>query len=78
MTVGGGKTPDGRDVPPNWMFYIVTPDLEGALARARAGGATVLNGPMDVPGGQRVAQLLDPQGAAISLVSVLEAPPASS
>lgn len=68
-TPPGMKTPDGRDVPPSWMFYITTDDLEGALGRAKAKGARVLNGPMDVPGGQRIVQLLDPQGAAFALVT---------
>lgn len=63
------KTPDGRAVPPNWMYYVTTSDLDAALARAKAKGATVLNGPMEVPGGQRVVQLMDPQGAAFALVT---------
>ncbi len=65
----GMKTPDGRAVPPSWMYYVTTADLEGALARAKARNARVLNGPMDVPGGQRVVQLMDPQGAAFALVT---------
>ncbi len=67
------KTPDGREVPPSWMFYVTTDDLEAALERAKAKGALVINGPMDVPGGQRIVQLMDPQGAAFALVT----PPAS-
>ena len=70
MTIPKGmKTPDGRDVPPSWMYYVTTPDLEGALARAKAKGAVVINGPMDVPGNQRIVQLIDPQGAAFALVT---------
>ena len=69
----GMKTPDGREVPSNWMLYVTTDDLDAALARAKAAGATVLNGPMPVPGGQRIVQLMDPQGAAFALVT----PPAS-
>jgi predicted enzyme related to lactoylglutathione lyase len=68
-TPPGMKTPDGRDVPPSWMFYVTTADLDAALARAKAKGARVLNGPMDVPGGQRIVQLMDPQGAAFALVT---------
>jgi predicted enzyme related to lactoylglutathione lyase len=34
-----------------------------------APGGQVLNGPMDVPGGDRVAQCLDPQGAPFALHS---------
>jgi len=65
----GMKTPDGREVPPSWMYYVTTEDLDAALARAKARGARVLNGPMEVPGGQRIVQLMDPQGAAFSLVT---------
>jgi predicted enzyme related to lactoylglutathione lyase len=63
------KTPDGRPVPPSWMYYVTTPDIEAALGRAKSKGARVLNGPMDVPGGQRIVQLMDPQGAAFALVT---------
>jgi predicted enzyme related to lactoylglutathione lyase len=63
----GMKTPDGRAVPPSWMYYTTVADLDAALARAKARGARVLNGPMEVPGGQRVVQLMDPQGAAFAL-----------
>lgn len=65
----GMKTPDGRPVPPSWMYYITTPDLDAALARATQRGARILNGPMPVPGGQRIVQLMDPQGAAFALVT---------
>jgi predicted enzyme related to lactoylglutathione lyase len=68
-TPAGMKTPDGRDVPPSWMYYVTVDDLDAALERAKARKATVLNGPMEVPGGQRIVQLLDPQGAAFALVT---------
>lgn len=63
------KTPDGRAVPPSWMYYITVADFDAALERAKARNATVINGPMPVPGGQRVVLLLDPQGAAFALVT---------
>jgi predicted enzyme related to lactoylglutathione lyase len=63
------KTPDGREVPTSWMYYVTTGDLDAALDRAQAAGAKVLNGPMPVPGGQRIVQLMDPQGAAFALVT---------
>jgi uncharacterized protein len=46
--------------------------LDAALDRAKAKGARVLNGPMPVPGGARIVQLADPQGA---LFALHEAPP---
>lgn len=69
-TPPGMKTPDGGAVPPSWMYYLSVEDLDAALERAKAGKATVLNGPMEVPGGQRVVQLLDPQGAAFALTTI--------
>jgi predicted enzyme related to lactoylglutathione lyase len=60
-------TPKGSPMPPMWIYYTETPDLDAALERAKKRGATVMNGPMDVPGGGRIAQLKDPQGAAFAL-----------
>lgn len=60
-------TPKGAPMPPMWLFYTSTGDLDRAIARATGKGAEVLNGPMDVPGGGRIAQLLDQQGAAFAL-----------
>lgn len=59
--------PKGSGLPPMWIYYTETPDLDAALERAKKRGATVMNGPMDVPGGGRIAQLKDPQGAAFAL-----------
>ena len=53
-----------------WLFYVRTEDIGGALDRVRAGGGTVLNGPMEVPGGDRVAQCRDPQGATFALHAI--------
>ena len=69
----GMKTPDGREIPTAWMFYVTTGDLDAALERAKASGARVLHGPMEVPGGQRIVQLMDPQGAAFALVTAPKA-----
>ncbi|NMO14887.1 VOC family protein [Pyxidicoccus fallax] len=51
----------------HWLFYLTVPDLDAALQRLRALGGRVLNGPMQVPSGDRVAQCEDPQGAAFAL-----------
>ena len=53
--------------PPSWLYYITVDDLDAALQITKARGGQVLNGPMDVPGGDRVAQCLDPQGGAFAL-----------
>jgi predicted enzyme related to lactoylglutathione lyase len=48
---------------PSWCGYIRVKDLNKAVGTAKAAGATLINGPMEVPGGDWVAQLVDPQGA---------------
>jgi uncharacterized protein len=59
--------PRGAPTPPSWLYYVNTADLDAAVARATRSGGKVLNGPMDIPGGGRVAQLADAQGAAFAL-----------
>lgn len=63
----GGIMAAPKGAPTAWLYYLSTRDLDAAIARAAAKGAKVLNGPMDIPGGARIAQLLDPQGAAFAL-----------
>ena len=66
-SIGGMmKIPPGVAMPAAWLFYIGTADLDAAMARATAHGATLMNGPMPVPGG-RIAQFTDPQGAVFAL-----------
>lgn len=68
LRVGGMMTaPKGSKMPPMWGYYTQVPSIEAAIARATKHGAKLMNGPMEVPGGARIAQLLDPQGAAFAL-----------
>lgn len=55
---------------PHWLYYVNVETMNGALARVKAGGGSVLNGPMDVPGGGKAAQCRDPQGALFALFSL--------
>jgi predicted enzyme related to lactoylglutathione lyase len=54
-------------VSTHWLYYITVDDLDAALKRVKDKGGEVLNGPMEVPGGDRVAQCHDPEGAAFAL-----------
>jgi predicted enzyme related to lactoylglutathione lyase len=67
--IGGmmNKLPEMAQVPPNWGFYFRVADLDAATARVKANGGQVLNGPVEVPGGDRIVNAMDPQGAAFSL-----------
>jgi predicted enzyme related to lactoylglutathione lyase len=76
MYGGGGTTlggmfnkPAEMPGPPFWLFYIRVPDVEIAVEKVMVLGGQVVNGPMEVPGGDKVAQCLDPQGAAFALHS---------
>jgi uncharacterized protein len=67
---GGGimRKPDAMaQMPPFWGFYFRVPDVHAAAERVKANGGQVLNGPMEVPGGDWVVNCMDPQGAAFSL-----------
>jgi uncharacterized protein len=59
--------PKGASMPPAWLYYVNTRDLDASVARATRNGGKVMNGPMDIPGGGRIAQLSDAQGAAFAL-----------
>jgi uncharacterized protein len=59
--------PEMPPMPPNWLPYVRVTDLDASVDRVRKLGGQVLNGPMDVPGGDRIAQCMDPQGAAFAL-----------
>ncbi len=48
--------------PAHWLHYIQVGDIDAAVKTIAKKGGKVLNGPMEVPGGDRVAQCQDPQG----------------
>jgi predicted enzyme related to lactoylglutathione lyase len=65
--IGGMMTaPPGASMPA-WLYYASTGDLDAAIGRAAPLGGKIVNGPVDIPGGGRIAQLVDPQGAAFAL-----------
>ena len=61
------RKPADMPAPPHWLVYARVPDIQAAVAAVKAEHGKVLNGPMEVPGGELVAQILDPQGAAFAL-----------
>jgi uncharacterized protein len=67
--IGGmmNKPPQMAQVPPNWQIYFRVPDVQAAAERITANGGKILNGPMEVPGGDWVVNAMDPQGAAFGL-----------
>lgn len=65
--IGGMMTTPEGGPPPQWLYYVETNDLDGALERATKGGATIMHGPAPVPGGARIAQLVDPQNVPFAM-----------
>ena len=61
------KTQDMAQVPTAWTIYFRVEALEAAVGRVTANNGQLVTGPMEVPGGDRIAMCLDPQGAAFAL-----------
>lgn len=55
--------------PPFWLYYVRVDDADASAKRVEELGGKILNGPMDVPGGDRIVQCMDPQGAVFALHS---------
>jgi uncharacterized protein len=51
-----------------WNYYFRVADIDAAVAAVTANGGQVLQGPVDVPGGEFSLNGMDPQGAMFGLV----------
>ena len=67
--IGGMMTKPPQVPAPNWGFYFNVPAIDASTARITGGGGKIMNGPVQVPGGQWVVNAMDPQGAAFSVVA---------
>jgi hypothetical protein len=70
------REPNMANVPPFWLSYVFVKDADKATDAAIRAGARLVNGPMDVPGGGRIAVIGDPQGAAFAFHSAKAQPAA--
>ena len=65
---GVGSLPDlGGPPVPAWSTYVRVDSVDDAAERARAAGARVLIGPLDALPAGRLAVLVDPVGAVVSV-----------
>jgi predicted enzyme related to lactoylglutathione lyase len=64
---GGLSTHLQPGAPPHWLVYFGTDDLESSVARVGELGGTIVQPPMDIGEGNRIAVALDPQGAFFAL-----------
>ena len=67
--IGGmmNKPREMEHAPSTWAIYFRVADVDAAAERITANGGRILNGPVDVPGGDRILNAMDPQGAPFSL-----------
>jgi hypothetical protein len=69
----GGMMTKPADLPASfWTYYFSVDGVRAAADRVAASGGTVINGPMQVPGGDWIVQALDPQGATFALHAMAE------
>jgi uncharacterized protein len=54
-------------VPPHWQVYLMVGSLDAAVEHNRAGGGSLIYGPIDTPIA-RLASVVDPQGANVALL----------
>jgi predicted enzyme related to lactoylglutathione lyase len=68
--MGGIYTiPPGMGAPPMWLPYVQVESADAAAERVKQHGGSIKNGPMEVPGGDRIAICADPQGATFAVHS---------
>jgi uncharacterized protein len=63
------KKPAEVPGPPAWLYYAKVSDVRPLVEKVKERGGQVLNGPMEVPGGDFIVQCMDPQGAMFALHS---------
>jgi uncharacterized protein len=56
-----------RGVPPHWMVYLATDDIDATVAKVEGAGGRVLMPSMDVMDAGRMAIITDPTGAPVGL-----------
>lgn len=65
----GGVMPKMPEMPVSaWSYYFRVPAIDAAVATIKASGGSILQEPMEIPGGEFSISAVDPQGAAFALV----------
>jgi hypothetical protein len=70
----GAMYPRPPEIPvSNWLVYVRVPDVAAAVERVKEAGGQLLVGPMEVPGGDIIAQCMDPQGGVFAVHATVPA-----
>ena len=63
QTMGGiYRKPDTMQGPSAWLHYARVDSVDAAAEAARQHGGQIIHGPMEVPGGDWIVMMMDPQG----------------
>lgn len=63
----GGGLYSMPNMPTAWMAYVGVEDIQASTEKAKSLGATISNGPMEIPNVGWMTVLKDPTGAVIAL-----------
>jgi uncharacterized protein len=66
-TFGGMSNKRPIEPVPYWLNYFSVDDLDAAADRVKRAGGQIMEGPLEVPGGNWIARCRDSQGAAFAL-----------
>lgn len=67
-----GITPNMGPMPPNWVVYFAVDEVDARADRAKAAGAQIHVPPTNIPNVGRFSMMSDPQGAAVSIIKLLQ------
>lgn len=57
------------EVPPHWGAYVTVDDVDATVKQVAELGGTILVPPTDIPKIGRFSVLMDPQGAALNIIT---------
>ena len=80
LPFGGCMSTDSeemKDVPPHWMSYIQTDDVDASVEKIKSLGGGLTHGPIDIPNVGRFAVVSDPQNAHFTVFQSNESGPKS-
>ena len=63
--------PEMGDVPPHWMVYFAVENCDETANTAESAGAEIVAPPHDIPDVGRSATIIDPSGAALSVIQLI-------
>ncbi|MGH1352847.1 MAG: VOC family protein [Methyloligellaceae bacterium] len=64
--------PDAGNMPPMWGSYVTVDDVDASAKQVVELGGQVVMEPRDIPNVGRFCVIVDPQGAALSLITYFD------